>query len=379
MADSKSSQSQTKHFVLKLGTRIVSEADGQLAQARLDSIVASCAQLWKNKKRFAMVSSGAIGLGRSVLGLKKLDLSDKQASAAVGQSLLMRYYFEAFSRHDIVVAQVLVTAEDFSKRENFSNLKRTLERLFELNVIPILNENDCVATKEIAVDNSRKSFGDNDALSAIVASKLGAELLVLLTDVDAVYSENPTKNKNAKKIARISSFKEIDAIDTQGKSDAGRGGMESKLLAAKMAAISGCTTVICSGLTDGILDQIFSAKPPGTWITPGEKLSHKHAWIGTASGFKGVMILNEGAAKALKEKHASLLAVGVTAIKGKFQAGEVVSVQNEEGDELGRGISFYSSADVQKTMGKRSEEIKKSLGAEFCHELIHRDNLVLFS
>lgn len=368
-----------QHFVLKLGTRVVSDEDGSIATERLNSVVTSCAKLWKEKKRFAIVSSGAIGLGRSVLGLKKsLELSDKQASAAVGQGLLMRYYFDAFAAHGIVVAQVLVTAEDFSKRENFQNLKRTLERLFELNVLPILNENDCIATKEIADLSKKKSFGDNDALSAIVASKLGAELLVLLTDVDGVYTDNPHKNKNAQKLEKITTLKELDAVQTKGKSDVGRGGMTSKLMAAKMAAISGCATVIASGFEAQTLDKIFKDQSVGTWISPSAKLNTRKNWIGSASGFKGVIVLNEGAVTALKEKGASLLAVGVTSLKGTFQVNDVVSVQSESGDELGRGLSFYSSKDVQKMMGKRSTELKKTLGAEYAREVIHRDNLVLF-
>lgn len=368
-----------QHFVLKLGTRVVSDEEGLVAKERLGAIVQSCAKLWNEKKRFAIVSSGAIGIGRNVLGLKKtVDLADKQASAAVGQGLLMRYYFEAFAQHGIVVAQVLVTAEDFSKRENFQNLKRTLERLFELNVIPILNENDCIATREIADLSSKKSFGDNDALSAIVASKLGAELLVLLTDVGGVYTDNPQKNKNAKKIDKITSLKELDLIHTKGKSEVGRGGMSSKLVAAKMAAISGCATVIASGLEKDTLDKIFSDQSVGTWISSGEKLKIRKNWIGAASGFKGIIVLNEGAVTALKEKGASLLAVGVTSVKGKFQVNDVVSVQSEKGDELGRGLSFYSSTDVQKMKGQRSTELKKTLGPEYAREVIHRDNLVLF-
>ncbi|MEZ4813904.1 MAG: glutamate 5-kinase [Bdellovibrionota bacterium] len=368
-----------QHFVLKLGTRVVSDASGKLEEQRLGALVKSCALLWKQKKRFAIVSSGAIGLGQQMLKLKgSLSLSDKQASAAVGQSLLMRYYTDAFAKYGVHVAQVLVTAEDFSKRENFENLKRTLERLFELSVIPILNENDCVATREISSDSGKKSFGDNDALSAIVASKLGAELLILLTDVDGVYSENPQKNSKAKKINKISTLQEIDEVQTQGKSLKGRGGMQTKLQAAKMASISGCTTVIASGFEKGVLEAIFSDKQPGTWVLPSTKLNLKKHWIGAVSGFKGVLILNEGAATALLAKHASLLAVGIVSLKGNFQAGDVVSIQNERGDELGRGLSFYSSADVLKMQGKRSADLKKSMGAEYSREIVHRDNLVLF-
>ncbi len=370
-----------KHFVLKLGTKVVSQDDGTLATERLAGLVASCAELWKQKKRFAIVSSGAIGLGRSILKLKNVKtplLADKQASAAVGQSLLMRYYFEEFQKHELVVAQILVTAEDFSKRENFLNLQRTLERLFELNVIPILNENDCVSTKEIVQSATQKSFGDNDGLSAIVASKLGAELLILLTDVDAVYTANPHSDKNAKKIGSINNLRELKSVETKGKSDVGRGGMQSKLMAAKMASISGCATVIASGFEEKVLENIFSPNPPGTWVQPAEKLSAKKHWIATSSGYKGVLILNRGAEEALLAKHASVLAVGVVSVKGKFQAQDVVSLQNEKGDELGRGLCHYTSQDVQKLMGKRSDVIKKTMGTEFTHELVHRDQLVLF-
>ena len=265
-------------FVLKLGTSVVSAESGDLARVRMQALVRQCARLWRKKQKFVLVSSGAIGLGRRVLQLKikdrtaSLDLSLKQASAAVGQSLLMKFYFEQFKSHGVVVAQVLVTSDDF-RGVRLRNLTRVLNELFDLGVLPIINENDCVATDEIK-QNARSGFGDNDCLSALVAKNIGAKLLILLSDVESVYSDNPQANRKALPIAKIASARDFKKILTPGKSLRGRGGMESKLKAAQIAATSGCSTFICSGFRKNVLQDFFAQMPRGrvdfgTWIEGG--------------------------------------------------------------------------------------------------------------
>lgn len=364
-----------QRVVIKLGTRLLTKEDGAVAVPRLGKLVSQCAHLVQEEgKKIILVSSGAVGLGRISLGIEKLsDVSAKQACAAVGQGLLMQRYQRSFARHDLMTAQLLVTADDFSDRRRYLNLRDTFERLLSYNVIPIVNENDSVSTMELQEDSRTHSFGDNDLLSALVASKLGADLLLILTDVDGIYDSNPKINPDAKPIGELDDFDSLKKLELKGQSAYGRGGVTSKIEAARLASLCGVSTVIASGLKkDAILECA------GTLVRPKLRLKGRQRWIGLSSGFGGVVQVNPGAVEALIKKKASLLPSGVTGVRGRFRANEVVSVETEQGREIGRGIVYFSSRQIAKIQGCHSREISEKLGATDHQEIIHRDHLVIF-
>lgn len=367
-----------KRVVVKLGTQIVIE-DSKLAEGRLQEIVESCHRLAVTGREFIFVSSGAVGLGRAVLGLdRKVDLQEKQACAAVGQGLLMNSYRQIFGTRDWMTAQLLLTADDFSHRKRYLNLRSTMETLLKMGVAPIINENDPVSTMELQEDGRVKSFGDNDKLSALVAGKLGADLLIILTDVEGVYAENPRENPKAERIEVIDSFQRLSSIKFGSGSKLGRGGMQSKLDAARVAAICGVRTVICSGLEPGTLSRVLAGEAAGTLVLPQSALPGRKRWIGLSSGSVGAVVVNEGAKKALVEKRASLLPSGVVDAEGEFKAMDVVSIIDEQKVELGRGIVNFGAKDIRKILGRHSKEIAKVLGETPYDTVIGRDNLVIF-
>lgn len=378
-----------KRIVIKLGTQVVIElaagnGDGQFASERLAGLTRQCAELMEQGKEVILVSSGAVGLGRQALKLTgPLSLNEKQACAAVGQNLLMEAYRELFQQSGLVTAQVLLTATDFADRKHYLNLRQTLETLLKLHTVPIINENDTTSTMELQEESYTKGFGDNDMLSALVASKLGADLLVILTNVDGIYTDNPFTNPNAKRVARIESFQDLQKIDASGQSLLGRGGMSSKLEAARMASLSGVHTLITSGLRPQPLSALLNEEPEpdGTVVLPQASLSGKKRWIGMASGYHGAIVVNAGARKALVEQHASLLAIGITGVLGEFFAQQVVSIQDEQGVEIGRGLTHFSSDEVERVKGLKGGQITERLGLdshERAEEIVHRDNLVVF-
>ena len=360
--------------VIKLGTHILTRDDGSIATARLRSLVRQCAQLAASGKSIVLVSSGAVGLGRSTLGIQDVrETMTKQACAAVGQSLLMREYQRLFARHNLVTAQLLVTANDFSDRQRYLTLRGTFEKLLSYDVVPVVNENDSVSTMEIKEDTQTHSFGDNDLLSALVASKLGADFLLILTNVDGVYDSNPHENPDAARIESLDDFAWVKRLGMKGQSSYGRGGMISKIEAARLASYSGVHTVIASGLRrNAILNS------GGTLVASRLKLSDRKRWIGLSSGYRGVVRVNSGAAQALTGTNASLLPSGVIEVQGTFEANDVISVETSEGHEIGRGISYFSSDEVRRIQGCHSREISARLGGTSRQEVIHRDHLVIF-
>lgn len=380
-----------KRIVIKLGTQVVVEPDGQLALERLRALIDQCAELHRRGKELIIVSSGAVGLGRNRLNQRgTLALNEKQACAAVGQNLLMDTYRQLLEPSGLVSAQVLLTALDFADRKHYLNLRQTLETLLKWGSVPIINENDVTSTMELQEEGYTKGFGDNDKLSALVAAKLDADLLVILTNVDGIYTENPATNPNAKKIPVISAFQDLQHIETAGKSTFGRGGMTSKLEAARIAAISGLHTYITSGLQANTLAPLLRQDAPasGTLILPQASLGGRKRWIGAASGYHGILIINDGARQALARQGASLLPVGITAVQGDFSAQQVVSIQDEEGVEIGRGVSGFSAAILRQLQGIHGKQIRERLTAlqhdlaydgPLRDEAIHRDDLVIFS
>lgn len=373
----------TKTIVIKLGTAVLTESDGKIAVERLQNILDNICLYPMPEYRFIIVSSGAVGLGRYQLKLTPpLSLEDKQVCASVGQSLLMNTYEGLLKNRKRNCGQILVTSDELSDRKKYLSLRSTLENMLKLNVIPVVNENDVLATEELSKLQESKSFGDNDMLSALIASKLDADLLVLLTDVDALYNKNPKLFKDAKKIKKIENFDDLLKIESAGKSENGRGGMSSKLKALKVAHLSGVSGLIASGFEKDVVKNIVSnivdqtEDTPGTLFLSHAALNKKKLWIGLSSGHRGVITINDGAVSALVDKKASLLSVGVTDVSGQFQPGDIVQIHSSSGDEIGRGIASLPATELMQLKGLSASEIPN--GNKKSTEVVHRDNLVIF-
>jgi glutamate 5-kinase len=271
-----------------------------------------------------------------------------------------------------------LTAHDFERRESYLNLQQTIEQLLSIGVVPIINENDATSISEIR-ENSESSFGDNDRLSALVAARISAQTLLILTSTDGIYSENPELNPEAKQITRIESLDDLNSITTHGASSKGRGGMSAKLIAARTAALCGVSVQISSGfLPDAILRALRDGK--GTTIEAQKGVSLRKGWIGHSSGYRGVLVINQGAKQSLLFSESSLLPVGVVALRGDFARYDVVQIEDEAGVQIGRGLSSYSSSDLERCKGLKTHEIIAHSGQteKTALEAIHRDNLVLF-
>jgi len=367
-----------RRLVVKLGTNVLSRETGELSLGRIHALVEEIVDLIRAGRQVIVVTSGAISLGMARLGLGERPqlLADKQACAAVGQSRLMAVYQDAFDRYGIPAAQVLLTEDDFSARERYLSLRNAFHRLLGLGVVPIVNENDTVSTSEIesAGPDHVPVFGDNDTLSAIVAAKLDSDLLVLLTDVDGLYSAPPDEPGAALIPVVEEITPEIEAA-AAGKSSRGRGGMRTKLRAAKIAARSGVLVIVARGSEPGILRRVMAGEDVGTLFLPGRELSGRKRWLAFATAVKGRVRVNPGARDALVGRGASLLFAGVIALEDDFGRGDVVSIADELGVEFARGIANYSRFEAEPLLGKRSAEIKDRLHGD--GELVHRDNIAI--
>jgi len=373
---------KAQRIIFKFGTGVLTRKDGNIALSRIYSFIESIADLKKQNKEIIIVTSGAVGLGAKRLRMEsKPTLATlRKACAAVGQGQLMSIYEEGFDKLSIVTSQVLLTDEDFSIRKRYLSLRNTLSTLLELGVIPIINENDTVSTHDLKFyrpDGTMVSFGDNDKLAALVMSKLGADLLILLSDIDGLYDDDPRINKNAKLIPVVNEFTpEVEALGFEA-SKRGRGGMKTKLEAAKIAVHSGGTAIIANGKNPDVIDKIFNAEEVGTIFLPIENLSSRKRWIAYATNVTGIVKVNDGAKKALVDNFASLLPSGMLDIKNSFRKGDVVSIITSDNKEFARGMVNYSSIDCKKLIGKRTEEIELILGYKENDEIIHRDNIVI--
>jgi glutamate 5-kinase len=369
---------QARRVVLKVGTRVLTHDSGRLALARLFSVVEAAATLRLEGREALIVSSGAVGLGRDALGFTEtpVDLAERQACAAVGQTRLMGLYHEGFARLGLVCGQVLLTQSDFDDRLRYLNLRTTLETLLQRGVVPVINENDAVATEELALveGEGRPVFGDNDKLSALVATKLGAELLVLLTDVDGLYDRDPRGDPAAQLRARIDEGEADAAVGAAGgaASPASRGGMRSKAEAAAIAQRAGCHAVIASGRRAGIVEQVLRGDDVGTWFPAGAGLPARQRWIAFAAASRGTLVLDAGAVQAVRGRGASVLPKGVTRVDGEFRRGDVVVLRGPEGELIGRGMAHVDAAAARRWLtGQRPEGVRSH------HALVHRDHLVL--
>lgn len=366
-----------KRLVVKLGTRTVTHPDGRLALARLFAIAEGVADAHRAGLEVLVVSSGAVGLGVQRLGLAETprQLPERQACAAVGQSRLMSLWEEGLSRLGVVAAQVLLTQGDFDDRLRFLNLRGTLQSLLRHRVVPVINENDAVATEELAYLEgvNRPVFGDNDRLSALVASKVEADLLVLLTDVGGVYDRDPRANVAAHLLERLDDPEPLlESLAAVPGSHASRGGMRSKVEAAGIASRAGCDVVIASGEEPKALGRILAGEPLGTWVPARGEIGAHRRWIGWASAARGVLHLDAGAVMALRERGASLLAAGVLGIEGEWEAGHVVELRGPGGAVVGRGLVQCDAQTARAWCGGTRPEGLRNHDA-----LVHRDHLVL--
>jgi len=363
----------SKRIVFKFGTNILRNEDGDISLAHLYSFVEDLSYLYKQNREILIVTSGAVGLGAKKL---KIDTSTsttlKQAAASVGQPMLMSIWQDGFEKYGITTAQILLTEEDFSNRKKYLSLRLTLHKLLENGVIPIINQNDAVSPAEL----EHASFSDNDKLSSIVASKLDADLLVMVSDVDGLYDKNPKEYPDAKLISKVKKVTpKIEKLAT-GASLGGRGGMITKLTGAKVATQSGLYAKIVNGKVPSIIRKVFDDNI-GTTFLPVNNLSHKKRWIAYATNIMGYIYVNIGAKNAIIKNQTSLLSVGIVKVKGNFKRGEVVGVKDEKGFEFARGIASYNSSDVEKIKGQHSDKIDEILGYKFDDDVIIKDNLVL--
>ena len=372
---------QANRIVIKFGTNILTNEEGDVSLPRVYSFIEDVSKLKKSGKEVILVTSGAVGLGKKKLGLNSTDaVAMKQACAAIGQSKLMSIYESAFDQYNIVVAQILLTEDDFSQRKKYLSLRTTLNKLLELNVIPIINQNDTVSTIELdeLYADMQVCFSDNDKLSALVASELDADLLVILSDIDGLYDSNPKTNSEAKIISIVQQVTKEILSYGEDASAGGRGGMKTKLEAARLVTRSGGTVLIANGKIPSVISQIFIAKEMGTIFLPNdEMLSGKKRWIGYATNILGKIIVNYGAKKAIVEKESSLLPVGLVQIVNEFKKGEVVAILDENNREIARGIVNYNSEDCKKIAGSQSDDISLILGYKNYDAIISRDNITI--
>ncbi len=366
--------SKARRLVVKIGSSLlIREGDGAVDDTWLGTLAEDLARLTGRGQDVAIVSSGAIALGRHSLGLPNdaLKLEESQAAAAAGQIRLAHAYQEALAAHDVSVAQVLLTIGDTEERRRYLNARNTLNTLLQQRAIPIINENDTVATSEIR-------FGDNDRLAGRVAQMISADCLVLLSDVDGLYESDPAAGGGASFVPEVADVTpEIEAMAGSTSTGYGRGGMVTKLKAAKIAMAAGCHVVLASGKVPHAIAAIEDGAR-ATWFVPHENpQTARKQWIGGSLEPAGQLVVDSGADAALTRGN-SLLPAGVTAVEGNFQRGDAVSVVGAGGAELGRGLCAYSSADARLIIGHKSDEIEGILGYRGRDEMIHRDDLVLF-
>jgi len=370
-----------KRIVIKLGTNILRNSDGNVSMPRIFSFIEDISALVKSGKEVIVITSGAVGLGKKRLGLESTEgTALKQACAAIGQSKLMSIYEEGFDTYGLVAAQILLTEDDFSIREKYLSLRTTLSKLLELGAVPVINQNDTVSTIEIAPRfmNMQVCFSDNDKLSALVASELDADLLVILSDIDGLFDSNPKDNPNAKIIHEVEEVTDEVLALAQGVSSGGRGGMATKLEAARMVTRFGGKMLIANGTTPFIIRKIFAGEEYGTMFLPQKgSLSDKKRWIGYATNIIGKIVVNEGAKKALIEEEKSLLPIGVVGVINEFNKGDVVSIVDENEKEFARGIVNYSSNSCKKVIGRHSDNILEILGFKNYDAIITRDNITI--
>lgn len=370
----RSDLSKSKRVVVKVGTSSLTDSKSRLDSRKVGKLVSELMSLRSLGKEVVLVSSGAIGAAVGYLNLdcRPRDMPKLQALAAIGQNILMREYEKYFSKHKQTIAQVLLTREDFFNRKRYLNARNTFSTLLKLDTVPIVNENDTIAVEEIG-------FGDNDSLSALVASSIDADLLIVLSDVKGLYTRDPRRNKKTEFISQVTDItSDLEKLAGSGSSK-GRGGMATKLQAARIMCNSGIPMVLVDGSEKDVLKRVVTGEEMGTIFLHKARceLTDRELWIMYASSVKGSIVVDEGARKALVERGSSLLPSGVKKVKGVFDSGDTVAIVDSRGSEFARAVVNYSSAEVEKLRGRQSNEIEKVLGRSGCQEIIYRSNMVL--
>jgi len=365
---------KVRRIVVKVGSSILASVEKGLHYEVFSHLAKEISDLKRQGYEIVLVSSGAIAAGMEKMGYKTRPqaITLKQATAAVGQTRLMNIYENYFSRFQQMVAQVLLTHDDLSHRRRFLNARNTLLTLLELGIIPIINENDTVVVDEI-------KFGDNDNLSALITNLIGADLLIILTDIEGLCDSDPRVNPNARCISLVEDTDvDMGGIVGETKSEMSVGGMISKIQAARKASRFGIPTVVARGTKEGVLHQILKGKEIGTLIlSKGEALSSRKHWIAFNPKPKGDVTVDDGAKKAIVQKGKSLLPSGVVKIKGSFDRGDLVTCLGPRGKEFARGLVNYSATELEKIKGQRSDQIESILGYKYSDEVIHRNDLAV--
>jgi len=365
-----------RRVVAKVGTNVLTAGGDRLDLEVMASLVGQVARLREQGVQVAMVSSGAIAAGRHRLGVKgeARDVPQRQVLAAVGQPDLMYAYQQLFAWHGITIAQTLLSRRDLSDRQGYLNARNTLMALLQLGVVPIVNENDVVAVEEI----EGAAIGDNDTLSALVANLVDADLLVILTDTDGLYTADPYLDPQAQLIRRVERI-DAEVERLAGASHGpGRGGMITKVQAARLATASGTHVVIANGHSRDVLVRVVAGEEVGTLFPAAiDRLESRKRWMLSGLSWRGRIVIDEGAVKALRGGKASLLPAGVVGTEGDFQRGDVVAIVDAQGQQVACGIANYSAQEVEAIKGLRSDRIAELLGYTYGQEVVHRDNLVL--
>ncbi|GLU47972.1 glutamate 5-kinase [Nocardiopsis ansamitocini] len=367
-----SAMTRARRVVVKVGSSSLTTAEGTIDHDRVAQLADVLAQRRSAGVEIVLVSSGAVAAGMTPLGLTRRprDLATQQAAASVGQGLLLARYAAEFARHGLTAAQVLLTVEDMMRRVQYRNAQRTLIRLLEIGAVPIVNENDTVATHEIR-------FGDNDRLAALVAHLLRADALVLLSDVDALYDGNPGL-PGTKRIARVDGPADLEGVDvgSAGKRGVGTGGMVTKVDSARIATAAGVCTVLTSAAN---AHAALTGSPVGTFFAPARhrRPSTRQLWLAHATAGRGSVVLDPGAVRAVVGRNASLLPAGVVRVEGDFVAGDPVDLLDETGSAVARGLVNYDAAEIPELMGRSTRWLARELGSEYKREIVHRDDLVV--
>ncbi|NSW82132.1 MAG: glutamate 5-kinase [Syntrophothermus sp.] len=371
----RSDLARCERIVVKVGTSTLTHPTHQLNLMRMEVLVREMADIHNQGKELLLVSSGAIGLGVARLGLKEppRTLPMKQAMAAVGQGTLVHMYEKLFSEYSKTVAQVLLTKDDFNERLRYLNSRNTLLTLLGLGVIPIINENDTVVVDEI-------KFGDNDTLSALVAGEVDADLLVILSDIDGLYDDDPRQNPKARRLPEVYEITdEMEKKSHRRGTKLASGGMYTKLLAAKIVMAAGIPMVVAHGAEKNVLRRIIAGEPLGTLFVPKEsRMQARKRWIAFGSACQGKVYIDNGAKEAVLHRGKSLLPSGITGVEGIFERGNVISLVDLEGHEFARGITNYSAEEIKLIAGKKTSQIERILGHKDYDEVIHRNNLTVY-
>lgn len=365
---------KAKRIVVKIGSSLLTDGGRGLNKPAIAAWVGQMAALRRQSIEVLLVSSGSVAEGMCRLGWKvrPKTLHELQAAASVGQMGLVRVFDDNFQQHGLHAAQVLLTHDDLSDRQRYLNARSTLLTLIKMGAVPVINENDTVATEEIR-------FGDNDTLGALVANLVEADLLIILTDQQGLFTADPGLYPDAELISEISvNDNRLDIVAGESRSGLGRGGMYTKVRAARLASRSGAATVIAAGAVDEVITAVIAGADLGTHLLPDiEPLVARKRWLAGQLQVKGKLVLDEGAVRVLKSDGKSLLAVGVKSVSGRFERGELVSCVAESGQEIARGLINYGRADAELIAGKSSSEFESILGYADDSEMIHRDNMVL--